>query len=100
MIDETNIVEILKEKKYHFQDYSPEELKMPFDLLPDDFLNKAEYNLNHNNLEDSLSNSKRAIDCQMDCLLYSFGLLEISKKKRWTFPKKNGSYYISRHTIS
>ena len=63
-------------------------MNIPFDLLPDDFLNRAEGHLKQGNLEDSLANSKRAIECQIDCLLYSFGLFQLSKKRRLNFPRK------------
>ena len=37
---------------------------------------------------NALTNIKRAIDCQLDILLESYGLLKLSIKKRWSFPKK------------
>lgn len=35
-----------------------------------------------------LSNCKRAIECQVDALLFSLGVYEKSKKKGWNFHKK------------
>jgi len=66
-------------------------IEPPFETKARDYLKFAEYDLsneyNHHNI-NALSNVKRAIDCQIDTLLFSFGLLEISKEERWTFPRK------------
>jgi hypothetical protein len=37
---------------------------------------------------NALSNAKRALDCQVICLLDIFGLLKIAESKRWGFPTK------------
>ncbi len=55
------------------------------------FFKFAENDLNskyEHNLINSLSNIKRAIDCQMDTLLFAFGLYKKSKKEEWNFPRK------------
>ena len=64
---------------------------MPFEIKPHDFLNYAQSDLEMNdqhNLVNCLSNCKRAIECQVDGLLFSLGLFEKSKKKGWNFHKK------------
>lgn len=88
MISKDNIILRFESSEYNFQDYSNEELSIPFDLLPDELLNRATNHFQQDNYEDALSNSKRAIECQMDCLLFSFGCYTYSKKKGWSFPKK------------
>lgn len=67
MISKDNIISRFKEGKYHFQDYSNKELVIPFDLIPDELLNRAINHFQQKNYEDALLNSKRAIECQMDC---------------------------------
>lgn len=62
-----------------------------FEIKPQDFLSYAEADLANDyshRLINSLSNAKRALDCQVDILLIGFGYYEISKKKKWGFPKK------------
>jgi len=67
-------------------------IKVPFDFNPKDFLAFAKCDLSceySHSLINALSNIKRAIDCQLDSLLYGFGLLQISRAKRWDFPYKS-----------
>ncbi len=64
-------------------------VKTGFDISPNEFLKFAEYDLTakyDHHLVNSLSNTKRAIDSQLDFLLIGFGLSERSKK--WNFPTK------------
>lgn len=66
-------------------------LESDFDILPQEFLKYAEIDLtlNHDHkFINALSNSKRALDCQLDLLLLSFGFYKISQKKMWGFPTK------------
>jgi hypothetical protein len=68
---------------------SHETIETGFDILPNQFLKFAELDLMaeyEHHLVNSLSNTKRAIDSQLDSLLIGFGLCE--KSKRWRFPKK------------
>jgi len=63
----------------------------PFDTKPEEFLKFAEDDLRIGESKgqyNSLSNVKRAIDCQMDSILLRFCLYEISKSEKWNFPKK------------
>lgn len=60
-----------------------------FDITPTKFFKYAEYDLTtkyDHYLINSLSNTKRAIDCQLDSLFIAFGLDE--KSKDWHFPTK------------
>jgi hypothetical protein len=68
-----------------------EDLKTDFDILPQDFISYAEVDLAsdyEHNIINALSNSKRALDCQLDILLLSFGYYKKSQKYQWNFPKK------------
>lgn len=66
-------------------------LVTPFDITPQDFIKYAEVDLQSNyehSIVNALSNSKRALDCQLDSLLYLLGYYNISQKNFWSFPKK------------
>ena len=58
---------------------------------PIDYLNFARRDLVERDaraLVNALSNIKRAVECQLDVLLEMFGLLKLSMKEKWSFPKK------------
>ena len=64
-----------------------ETFQYPFKLTPLDFLKFAKEDFNEKNtrnLVNALSNIKRAINCQIDQILFIFGF----SKKRWKFPEK------------
>lgn len=64
---------------------------VPSKLTPSDFLSFAEKDLESEKGRaaiNCLSNVKRALDCQLDWLLFAFGMLEQAKKKQWNFPRK------------
>jgi hypothetical protein len=68
-------------------------LKTTFDISPQDFIKYAETDLTsdyEHNIINALSNSKRALDCQLDTLLLAFGFYKISQLEFWSFPKKIG----------
>ncbi len=70
---------------------SHEIIKTGFEISPKEFHKLAESDLEasyNNHLLNSLTNTKRAIDSQLDSLLIAFGLYKRSKKERWKFPKK------------
>lgn len=65
---------------------------IPFQITPYEYLEFAEIDIQSNTkhgVVNALSNAKRSLDCRIECVLFSFGLLETSKKQRWNFPKKN-----------
>ena len=67
------------------------DVDIPFEIKARQLLKYAEYDLNNeyeHHLVNSLSNIKRAIDCQLDSLLIGFGLYDKSKNERWNFPQK------------
>lgn len=60
-------------------------------IKPIDYLNFARRDLVENDdraLVNAIGNIKRAIDCQLDVLLEIYGLLRLSMKQKWGFPRK------------
>ena len=84
------IEEILKRKEICVcanTSVSEETFQYHFKLTPLDFLKFAKEDFkekNTRNLVNALSNVKRAINCQIDQILFIFGF----SKKRWKFPEK------------
>jgi hypothetical protein len=67
------------------------DVELPFQIKSKSYLEYAENDLNNeynHHLINALSNTKRAIDSQLDSILYAFGLLEKSRKAKWRFPDK------------
>lgn len=63
----------------------------PFAIKPKDFIDIAKQDLNQDDergLINALTNIKRAIECQIDSLLFYFGFSKIARDRRWGFPKK------------
>lgn len=63
----------------------------PYDLKPKNFARFAELDLRIDSkraLVNALGNIKRAIECQIDCLLCSFAFGDVSLLSEWTFPRK------------
>lgn len=85
------IVDLILDKETNFKMSVHTVVDNEFDISPHDFLEYAETDLASNydhNIINALSNAKRALDCQLDYLLISFGFYKISQKKNWGFPKK------------
>ena len=85
------IIELLETVDYRFSGAAFDAIQIPFDIKPVDFLEFAERDLASNSLHkeiNALSNAKRALDGQLDCLLISFGLFKKAQKENWKFPKK------------
>lgn len=65
-----------------------EGIQKPFALSPEDFIRFSESDLSESNLDhkyiNALSNAKRALDCELECLLLTIGL----GNKRLDFVKK------------
>jgi hypothetical protein len=84
---------IISEENSTWTSSASDTLKTPFDISPQDFIKYAEIDLSstyeHNTI-NALSNSKRALDCQLDTLLIAFGFYKLSQKEYWGFPKKLG----------
>lgn len=60
-------------------------------VKPVDYLNFARRDIAEGDtraLVNALTNIKRAIDCQLDILLELYGLLKLSLKEKWGFPRK------------
>jgi hypothetical protein len=66
-------------------------LEAQFDVTPDEFIEFAKEDLKSNMRNSSLNalaNSKRALDCQLDCVLASLGYLDSARRHRWGIPQK------------
>src|SRR6478735_10963191 len=85
------IVRYLEHEEANWESRGQTQIKHNFEIKPQDFLSYAEKDLAsdyEHNLINSLSNAKRALDCQIDILLIAFGFYTTSNKKTWGFPKK------------
>lgn len=85
------IIEFLERKSCKWNSRGHTQIEYDFEIKPKDFLEYAEKDLSNeysHKLINSLSNAKRALDCQVDILLIAFGFYPISKKKKWSFPNK------------
>lgn len=68
-----------------------ERISSPFQIKPDDFLCYARVDLDQGDergLVNALTNTKRAIECQIDTLLFHYGFSKFVKKNRLGFPQK------------
>lgn len=86
-----NIISFLNKPDCYWSSRGHIKIENEFEIKPQDFLSYAEKDLESDyshNLINSLSNAKRALDCQVDILLIAFGYYSISKKKMWGFPRK------------
>lgn len=86
-----DIIDYLNHPEFQVDGTDFLEYEIPFEIKPKDFLDFAEQDLNSNSSHrfvNALSNAKRALDCQVVCLLDVFGLLNLADKKRWGFPSK------------
>lgn len=64
---------------------------IPFEITPKQFLEYAEKAIKEGGQAgyiNALSNIKRAIDCQLDLVLYILGQSKKAKKEGWKFPRK------------
>ena len=79
------------QRNMRVESWEVNKLKTPFDVSAHDFLKFAKSDHRSRSLHgrvNALSNGKRAIDCQIDSLLFKFGLLARSRRKQWNFPEK------------
>lgn len=90
-MDLDTIIDFLNKPETQWTSRGHIKIENQYEIKPQDFLTYAESDLTSNyshNLINSLSNAKRALDCQVDILLMAFGFYKISKEKMWGFPKK------------
>jgi hypothetical protein len=74
--------------------YEGNQIDIPFEIDSRSFLKFAESDYRKkypHHMVNALSNTKRAIECQLDSLLYAFGLFGRAQKERWSFRKKADS---------
>lgn len=86
-----DIIDFLSHPDFEVDGTDFREYEIPFDIKPKDFLDYAQLDLNSNlpnRFVNALSNAKRALDCQVVCLLDVFGILKLADKKHWGFPSK------------
>lgn len=60
-------------------------------VKPADYLNFARRDIVEGDtraLANTLTNIKRAVDCQLDVILEMYGLLKLSVNEKWSFPRK------------
>ena len=65
--------------------------KFPFQCTPSEFLDFANRDLKKGDVHDAanaLANAKRALDCQLDYFLRTYGLYAVSEKQRWSTSRK------------
>ncbi|MCM3293525.1 hypothetical protein M3661_25810 [Paenibacillus sp. MER 180] len=89
----SGVMGFLKNKDSYWSCRGHEELIIPFDVLPSEYLSYSEYDIEsgiekRHRLINTLSNAKRSLDCQIDSLLIAFGLYGLAKKEKWNIPKK------------
>lgn len=85
------IVEFIENRKDYFYPSWEERKDTPFEITPTQFLEFAKEEIREGIQEgylNALSNIKRAIDCQLDLLLYVLGQYKKAKSKDWSFPTK------------
>ena len=86
-----HLIAYLQDKNTTRSGWGLERVDTKFDTMPSEFIGFAEADL-QTDLEhrfiNSLSNAKRALDCQADRLLKMLGFYGESKDKFWGFPKK------------
>ena len=71
--------------------YNIIKFKLPFEIKPKNFIEFAKADLKSKSIRsliNALSNTKRALDCQLDGILYTLGYYKESKKLRWNFIDK------------
>lgn len=85
------INQLLQKKGIIWESCGYEDVDIKFDVTPHDYLAFMEADLNgldRRNLINALSNGKRALDCQIEALLYGFCLKAYTDKKKLGIPDK------------
>jgi len=73
------------------ESWSTGNIETPFTIKPEEFQKFAEADLqiaDKHHIVNGLSNVKRAIECQIDSLLFAFGLFTKAKNQNLNFPRK------------
>lgn len=85
------IVEFIKNRTGYFHSSWEWRGRIPFEIAPKQFLEYAQKAIEEGGQAgyiNALSNIKRAIDCQLDLLVYILGQFRKAKKENWKFPRK------------
>lgn len=91
MTNISDLIEFLNGELTYWSSYDSEDKKLPFDLLPNEYLQFAEEDLEQyekRSLVNALSNAKRSLDCQIESLLYILCLKKFADKERMNIPRK------------
>ncbi len=86
-----SLLEYLNENGTRWSSVSNNSIESPFEVKPHEYISFAEKDLELNDTRgriSALSNTKRALDCQIDSLIYAFGLHNLPKKKLRNIPCK------------
>jgi hypothetical protein len=90
-MDKALLIKFLQDKNTIRCGWGTEYIDTSFETMPYDFLSYAERDLKSDFEQkyiNTLSNSKRSIDCQADRLLKLLGYYKDSQDKHWGFPAK------------
>lgn len=85
------LIEYLNEDGTRWSSISNDSIELPFEVKPYEYISFAEKDLELKDTRgriNALSNTKRALDCQIDSLIYAFGLHNLPKKKLRNIPCK------------
>ncbi|OMF34824.1 MULTISPECIES: hypothetical protein [Paenibacillus] len=86
-----SIIEYLNDSNTQWSSRSNASVELPFEVTPSEYLSFAEKDLELNDVRghiNALSNTKRALDCQIDSILFTFGLYGLAKRKNLNIPRK------------
>ncbi|HBB29642.1 MAG TPA: hypothetical protein DC000_10445 [Clostridiales bacterium] len=90
-MEKKDLIQFMREETTQWSLKSDVSIELPFDVLPSEYLSFMEKDIKDNTkhgLINALSNAKRALDCQIESLLYIFCLKNYSDKNRFNIPKK------------
>lgn len=91
ILDLAYINQMLNRQSLYLGSCGYEDVELEFDVTPHDYLEFMEEDLKgggRRNLINALSNAKRALDCQIESLLYGYCLKTYTDKKNMGIPNK------------
>ena len=90
-MDLAYINQMLSRENLYWDSCCYEDVELKSDVLPHEYLDFMEEDLkgtDKRNLINALSNAKRALDCQIESLLYGYCLKAYTDKKKMAIPNK------------
>ena len=91
-MDLVYINQMLSRESLYWGSCCYEDVELKFDVTPHEYLEFMEEDLkgeDKRNLINALSNAKRALDCQIESLLYGYCLKAYTDKKKMAIPNKS-----------